>query len=128
MNIVLFDGFCNLCNSTAVFLIKYDVNNNLHFAAQQTESGKTIMQQHDILDDNNSIILVKGNNVFYKSDAIIEIAKFITGWPSIFQYSSILPKGFRNALYDFVAKNRYRMFGKRHTCSMPSEADKKFFL
>lgn len=128
MNIVLFDGVCVLCNSAVVFLIKHDTRHNLHFAAQQNQSGQNIMQELKILDGNKSVILVKGAAVFYKSDAIIEIAKLITGWPSKLQYISILPKSFRNRVYDLIAKNRYSLFGQRTTCFIPSESDKKKFL
>jgi predicted DCC family thiol-disulfide oxidoreductase YuxK len=128
MNIVLFDGICNLCNSTVSFLIKYDKHNQLHFAAQQTPSGKNLMQQYHVQQAHNSVILIKGDTVFYKSDAIIEITKLITGWPRIFQYTDILPKWFRNTVYDFIAKNRYRIFGKKLECSIPPEATSKRFL
>jgi predicted DCC family thiol-disulfide oxidoreductase YuxK len=128
MNIVLFDGVCNLCNSTVLFLIKYDKNNQLHFAAQQSVYGKNLMQQTNIAGDNKSVILIKEGNVFYKSDAIIEIAKLIKGWPRIIKYTGIFPKGFRNAVYDLIANNRYQLFGKRDSCSVPSEINMKKFL
>ncbi len=128
MNIVLFDGVCNLCNSTVLFLIKYDKSNNLHFAAQQSIYGKNLMQQINIAGDNKSVILIKEGNVFYKSDAVIEIATLIKGWPRILKYSGIFPKGFRNAVYDLIANNRYLLFGKRDSCSVPSEINMKKFL
>ncbi len=128
MNIVLFDGVCNLCNSTVLFLIKHDTNNQLNFSAQQTEAGKNIMLQNNIAIDNNSVIFIKETKVYDKSDAIIEIAKLLTGWPSILQYGRIVPKWFRNFLYDLIAKNRYRIFGKRNECAIPSEANKVKFL
>lgn len=128
MNIVLFDGICNLCNSTVSFLIKHDTNNNLHFAAQQTQSGKDIMRQYGIEDNSTTVILIKGDEVFYKSDAIIEITKLITGWPNVFRFGSHLPNGFRNLVYDFIAKNRYRLFGKRSICSTPTQTNMKKFL
>lgn len=128
MNIVLFDGVCNLCNSTVLFLIKQDTHHNLHFSAQQTEVGKKLMLSHHIVNDKNSVILISEDQVFYKSDAIIEIAKLLTGWPKILQYGKVLPKWLRNFLYDLIAKNRYRIFGKRNECAIPSEANKVKFL
>ena len=128
MNIVLFDGVCNLCNSTVLFLIKYDKNNHLHFAAQQSISGKNLMEEFNILGDKKSVIFIKEGNVFYKSDAIIEIAKLIRGWSRIIKYTGIFPKGFRNAVYDLIANNRYLLFGKRDSCSVPSEINMKRFL
>lgn len=128
MNIVLFDGVCNLCNTTVSFLIKHDTKKHLHFAAQQNPSGKNIMKEKGIKGDHNSVILIKDEIVYYKSDAIIQIAKLISGWPSLLEYSFIIPKVLRDGIYNFIAKNRYRIFGKRNTCSLPSEVDKHRFL
>jgi predicted DCC family thiol-disulfide oxidoreductase YuxK len=128
MNIVLFDGICNLCNSTVSFLIKYDTKQKLHFAAQQTDSGQNIMKVHQLSANNSSVLFIKEGIVYDKSDAIIEIAKLLTGWPSLFKYSFIVPKFFRDGIYNFIAKNRYRMFGKSNTCSIPTAANQNRFL
>jgi predicted DCC family thiol-disulfide oxidoreductase YuxK len=129
MNIILFDGVCNLCGNSVSLLIKYDKNNIFRFAAMQTKAGENIMQEYHILNDRKSIILIKQGTVFYKSDAIIEIAKQITGWPSILKYGFLFPKFLRDGIYDLIAKNRYFLFGKKDTCSTPSEKDiKKFIL
>ena len=111
MNIVLFDGLCNLCNNTVSFLIKYDKKNNLHFAAQQTNAGVKIMNQHLVKQDSRSVIFIKDASVYYKSDAIIEIAKLLSGWPRIAILAVIFPKFLRNWVYNLVAQNRYKIFG-----------------
>ncbi|MEY4050586.1 MAG: hypothetical protein RL262_1420 [Bacteroidota bacterium] len=128
MNIILFDGVCNLCGNSVSLLIKYDKNNIFRFAAMQTKAGENIMQEYHILNDRKSIILIKQGTVFYKSDAIIEIAKQITGWPSILKYGILFPKFLRDGIYDLIAKNRYFLFGKKETCSIPSEKDSKKFI
>ena len=128
MNIILFDGVCNLCGNSVSLLIKYDKNNIFRFAAMQTKAGENIMQEYHILNDRKSIILIKQGSVFYKSDAIIEIAKQITGWPSILKYGFLFPKFLRDGIYDLIAKNRYFLFGKKETCSIPSEKDSKKFI
>jgi predicted DCC family thiol-disulfide oxidoreductase YuxK len=128
MNIILFDGVCNLCNNFVPFLIKYDKNNIFRFAAMQTKAGENIIQEYNVLNDRKSIILIKQGTVFYKSDAIIEIAKQITGWPSILKYGFLFPKFLRDGIYDLIAKNRYFLFGKKDTCSTPSEKDSKRFI
>ena len=128
MNIILFDGVCNLCNNFVPFLIKFDKNNIFHFAAMQTKAGENIIQEYGVLNDRKSIILIKQGVVLYKSDAIIEIAKQITGWPSIFKYGFLFPKFLRDGIYDLIAKNRYFLFGKKETCSIPSEKDSKRFI
>ena len=128
MNIILFDGVCNLCSNSVSLLIKYDKNNIFRFAAMQTKAGENIIQEYRILNDRKSIILIKQGTVFYKSDAIIEIAKQITGWPSILKYGFLFPKFLRDGIYDLIAKNRYFLFGKKETCSIPSEKDSKRFI
>ena len=128
MNIILFDGVCNLCGNSVSLLIKYDKNNIFRFAAMQTKAGENIIQEYRILNDRKSIILIKKGTVFYKSEAIIEIAKQITGWPSILKYGFLFPKFLRDGIYDLIAKNRYFLFGKKETCSIPSEKDSKRFI
>jgi predicted DCC family thiol-disulfide oxidoreductase YuxK len=128
MNIILFDGVCNLCSNSVSLLIKYDKNNIFRFAAMQTKAGENIIQEYNVLNDRKSIILIKEGTVFYKSDAIIEIAKQITGWPSILKYGFLFPKFLRDGMYDLIAKNRYFLFGKKDTCSTPSEKDSKRFI
>jgi predicted DCC family thiol-disulfide oxidoreductase YuxK len=128
MNIILFDGVCNLCNATVLYLIKHDKLNNLHFAAQQTVSGKEIIAKQKIQGEPMSIVFIKQGHIYYKSDAIIEISKQLTGWPQILQYSFMIPKSIRNMLYDVIAKNRYRLFGKRLNCSIPAQENIKKFL
>lgn len=128
MNIVLFDGICNLCNSSVSFLIKFDTQNNLHFSAQQTNAGKQLLNKYQIKDDCKSIIFIKEDLVFYKSDAIIEIAKLIKGWPRLLRFGGILPKVFRDFIYDIIAVNRYKIFGKRNVCSVPSQQNIDKFI
>jgi predicted DCC family thiol-disulfide oxidoreductase YuxK len=128
MNIVLFDGVCNLCNSTILFLIKHDTNHNLHFAATQTESGKNLMRQYNILDEEKSVFFIKEDIVFSKSNAVIEIAKQITGWPHIFKYGNLFPAFLRDGVYNLIAKNRYALMGTRNSCSIPSKDNIERFL
>lgn len=141
MNIVLFDGVCNLCNSTVLFLIKLDTHNNLLFAAQQSEAGIAIMKENHFTVDNNSlgvknnsltgtnsVIFIKEGRLYYKSDAIIEIAKLLTGWPRLIKFTFIFPKWFRDGVYDLIAKYRYKVFGIRKQCMLPSNEIKHKFL
>ena len=128
MNIVLFDGVCNLFNSTILFLIKHDTNHNLHFAATQTESGKKLMRHYNILDEEKSVFFIKEGIVFSKSNAVIEIAKQITGWPHIFKYGNLFPAFIRDGFYNLIAKNRYALMGTRDSCSVPSKDHIERFL
>jgi len=128
MNIILFDGVCNLCNHTVRFLIKYDKNNILKFAASQTIAGTNIIRQYSVLNEGKSVVFIKDGIVFYKSDAIIEIAKLINGWPHLFKYACLFPKFLRDGMYNLIAKNRYSLFGKKETCMVPTEDNRNRFL
>ncbi len=128
MNIILFDGVCNLCNNTVSFLIKHDKNNTFKFAASQTNAGENIIRQYTILNEGKSVIFIKDGIVFYKSDAVIEIAKQIKGWPHIFKYASLFPKFLREGVYNLIAKNRYSLFGKKETCMVPTKENRNRFL
>ena len=128
MNIILFDGVCNLCNNSVSFLIKYDKNNIFKFVALQTSAGQNIIHQHGLLNEGKSVVLIKDGIVFYKSDAVIEIAKQIKGWPHIFKYGYLFPKFLRDGIYNLIAKNRYFLFGRKETCAIPSEKDKERFI
>ena len=128
MNIILFDGVCNLCDNTVSFLIKFDKNYIFKFAASQSNAGKNIILQYSLADEGQSVILIKDGIIFYKSDAIIEIAKQINGWPRIFKYACLFPKFLRDGVYNIIAKNRYFLFGKKEKCMVPTEEDRNRFL
>ena len=128
MNIILSDGVCNLCNNTVSFSILYDKNNIFKFSATQTKAGENIIRQFSILNEGKSVIYIKDGIVFYKSDAIIEIAKQVNGWPHIFKYGFLFPKFLRDGIYSLIAKNRYLLFGKKETCMVPTEEDRNRFL
>jgi predicted DCC family thiol-disulfide oxidoreductase YuxK len=128
MNIILFDGVCNLCNNTVSFLIKHDKSNTFKFAASQTNVGENIIHQYSISNEGKSVIFIKDGIVFYKSDAVIEIAKLIKGWPRIFKYARLFPKFLRDGVYNLIAKNRYSLFGKKETCMIPTEENRNRFL
>jgi len=128
MNIILFDGVCNLCNNFVSFLIKHDKNNVFKFAASQTEAGVNIISLYSLSGMEKSVVLIKNEIVFYKSDAIIEIAKNMTGWPQIFKYGFLVPKFIRDGIYNVIAKNRYYLFGKKANCPIPTETDRKRYI
>ncbi len=128
MNIILFDGLCNLCSSTVKILIKYDTKNQLFFASQQGNAGRNLMIKYNIKDDLKSVILIKADIVFYQSDAIIEISNIITGWPNLLKYGSFFPKRFRNWVYHMISNNRYRIFGKKNECEIFGKEHQDKFL
>ena len=81
-----------------------------------------------VKQDSRSVIFIKENLVYYKSDAIIEITKLLSGWPRIAILAIIFPKFLRNWVYDLVAQNRYKFFGKQSTCFVPSKANEHKFI
>ena len=128
MNIIVFDGVCNFCNRIVQIIIRHDPDCQIHFAAQQSEAGIQLLREYTIQESNSSVVFITKGMVYYQSDAVIEIAKLLTGWPNIFKYSIIVPRFLRNGIYKLIAANRYRLFGKQATCMVPKEEDKNRFV
>ena len=128
MNIIVFDGVCNFCNRIVQIIIRHDPSAQIHFAAQQSDAGEKLMKDFAIKENSNSVLFVKDGLVYYQSDAVIEIAKLLKGWPSLFKYSIIVPRFIRNAIYKLIAANRYSIFGKQAQCMVPKEEDKGRFV
>ncbi len=127
--IILFDGVCNLCNSSVNFVIKHDTKNVFKFAALQSEVGKELISKFDIDTSKvDSIILIDGEKHYEKSSAALHISKELSGaYPLLFGFM-IFPKFVRNAVYDYIAKNRYKWFGKSENCMIPTVELKNKFL
>ena len=129
MNIILFDGVCNLCNATVNTIIKYDTHNYFKFAAQQSEAGKRILKEAGYKGESiKSVLLLKNNHVFTKTDAVIQICKLLTGFPRIFVLLQYVPKSIRDFGYSIIAKYRYSIFGKRTICMVPNQVVKNKFI
>lgn len=128
-DIILFDGVCNLCDASVNFIIRHDANNCFKFAALQSDAGKKIMQQYKINPDlTNSIVLLSNDKIYIKSGAVLRIAKKLNRlYPLLFTFI-VIPPFFRDFVYDFIAKNRYKWFGKKEQCMLPSAEIKAKFL
>jgi len=126
--IILFDGFCNLCNGTVDFLLKWDRKKQFRFASLQSETGEFLRSQFKIPENSDSVILIKSETVYFKSDAVSEIAGMLPFPWKIAAFIKIIPKIIRDKLYDWIAKHRYHWFGKRETCRIPTEKEKGFFI
>lgn len=132
-NIVLFDGVCALCNHSIDYLIKLDKKLKFKYAPLQGETAKAIFNRHTIQGDAlKSIIFVKksddGEQVFNRSDAVLESLITIGGFWNIAAIFKIIPRFIRDAIYDFVARNRYKWFGKYETCRLPTPEERELFL
>lgn len=128
--IVLFDGICNLCHNAVQFIIKRDPKNKFVFASLDSEIGERLLSERHIDRSKiDSIVLIIPDDAYFiKSDAALEISKSLSGIYPIFSYFSILPQAFRDFVYDLIAKNRYRIFGKKEECPLPSQAQREKFL
>jgi len=127
MNIILFDGECNLCNFSVQFIVKRDAKGYFHFTSQSSKMGKKLMEKHQ-LEEIDSLILVSKGEVYLYSDAIIEIAKHLDGWYHFLAFFRFLPKRFRDRVYRFIANYRYRIFGRKSSCLMPNREILKRFM
>ena len=127
--IILFDGVCNLCNGAINFIIKHDPSAQFKFASLQGETGQRLLKKHQINSaETDSIVLVEGDTVSVKSSAALRIAKYLNkGYPLLFGFM-IVPKFIRNAIYDYIARNRYKWFGKKDSCMIPTPELKSRFL
>jgi predicted DCC family thiol-disulfide oxidoreductase YuxK len=127
--IVLFDGVCNLCNGSVLFLIKKDKKNLLRFASLQSSVGQEILQKFNLpTTEFNSFVLVANERVYLRSSAALKTASYLGGLWLFFQIFWIVPKFVRDLVYDFIAKNRYKWFGKKSECMMPTPELKARFL
>lgn len=127
--IILFDGVCNLCNGAINFIIKHDPKAIFSFASLQGETGQKLLAKHKI-DPNkiDSIILIESQRVSVKSTAALRIAKSLNrGYPLLYGFI-IIPIFIRNAVYDYIARNRYKWFGKKDSCMIPTPELKSRFL
>lgn len=128
--IILFDGVCNLCDNMVQYIIRHDKRDVFRFVALQSDLGGEILK-HIGIDPKHidSIILYEpGVAYYYKSAAAIEIANAFGG---IFHFGTvfkIIPTGLRNRVYDYVAKNRYKWYGKNDACMVPTPELKAKFL
>lgn len=128
--IILFDGVCNLCDSAVQYVIKHDSKDVFRFTALESELGQKIIK-HIGIDQKNidSIILYEpGVAYYYKSSAAIEIVKEFGGLFHIGTVFKIIPAVLRNLVYDYVARNRYKWYGKKESCMIPTPDLKSKFI
>lgn len=128
-SIILFDGVCNLCNSSVNFVIDRDSERNFRYAALQSETGQDFLRKHGLnAEDFDSIVLVEGDAFYRKSTAALRIARKLDGaWPLFYAFI-IIPPFIRNFFYDIIAKNRYKWFGRMDECRIPTPELKNLFL
>ncbi|MGH7773096.1 MAG: thiol-disulfide oxidoreductase DCC family protein [Candidatus Binatia bacterium] len=121
-SIILFDGVCNLCNASVQFIIERDPKAHFRFAALQSPIGQRLSEQHGLSPQTmETMVLVEGTSIFTKSDAALRIAKRLSGIYPALAILFIIPRPIRNWAYDLIANHRYKWFGKRDSCMVPTD-------
>lgn len=129
MGVVLFDGVCNLCNSSVNWIIDHDKKNEFRFASLQSEYGQRMVQQYNISGNYmDTVVLIKNDRAYLRSAAVLQVLKGIGGVYSLALVFNIFPAFIRDGVYNFIAKNRYRWFGKQESCRIPSPELKAKFI
>lgn len=127
-DIILFDGDCNFCTGWVLWVIKHDRKNRYRFSASQLHVAQNLLNGFNNKSDDESVVLISGNNIYQKSDAALRIVSGLGGIFKLAYLLFIFPKFVRNFVYDFIAKRRYKWFGKREQCYVPDENTKSRFL
>lgn len=125
--IIFFDGVCGLCNRTVDFLIRHDKERLFIFAPLQGETASKILAT-SLTDEPDTIVCKDGQKLYYKSEAVLHILIKIGGIWRLAALGYIVPKFIRDFFYDIVANNRYKVFGKKESCRLPSPEERKVFL
>lgn len=125
---LLFDGVCNLCNGAVQFVLDHERDHELRFAALQSPEAKELLGDHPLPSGLDSVILVEGGEVFTHSDAALRVARHL-GMPwRLLSAFRVVPRFVRDAVYRFIARHRYRWFGKSETCRIPTPELRARFL
>jgi len=128
-NVIVFDGVCKLCNRCVRFVIERDPDARFRFAALQSAGGVRLLRQHGFDPRNvHTFVLLKGGRIYVRSAAALEIARQLRGPARLLALLRIVPRRLRDRLYDVVARNRYRWFGKLDACVAPAPEVKARFL
>ena len=128
--VILFDGVCNFCNNSVLKVIKYDNKNRFVFTAIQSDKGKEIINYLNIDVTKVDSIILYNPTISYdvKSSAAIKVMNQFGGFWKVSYLFWVFPEVIRNKVYDFIAKNRYKWFGKKDTCMVPSKEIRENFL
>ncbi|WP_440766165.1 thiol-disulfide oxidoreductase DCC family protein [Natronorubrum sp. DTA7] len=127
--IILFDGVCNLCHGFVQFLVPRDTEGQFHFASLQSDVGQQLLADHGLEGhDLDSVVLIEGDDAYVKSGAVIRIARRLGGIYRLLGPTRYLPRRLRDWAYDLVAEHRYRIFGQKEQCMMPTGNVQERFL
>jgi predicted DCC family thiol-disulfide oxidoreductase YuxK len=127
--IVLFDGVCNLCNASVRFIAERDPHGRFRFAALQSDTGRRLLEEHGLdAGELSTVVVVADGRAYTRSDAALRVARGLgRGWPALGALR-IVPRLVRDAAYGVVARNRYRWFGRKDECMIPTPEMRARFL
>lgn len=126
--ILFFDGHCNLCNGFINFVVSRNKKKSFYIASLQGETAQKLLDLRDIQDCSSVILLQPDGQKYYKSSAVIQVLRQMGGFYWLLSGVEILPKFVRDFFYDLIAQNRYNLFGKKHSCRIPTEEERGYFL
>jgi predicted DCC family thiol-disulfide oxidoreductase YuxK len=127
--LVLFDGTCNLCDFSVNFIIKKDKSSQIKFIPSQSKAGKKIIKDLGIKTElSKTVIFLKRGEPFYRSNAALEIIKYLDSFWKYLYILKIIPAFIRNSIYDLISRKRYQWFGRKESCMIPSEDVKNRFV
>ncbi|MEM9549495.1 MAG: DCC1-like thiol-disulfide oxidoreductase family protein [Bacteroidota bacterium] len=124
--VIAFDGVCNLCNGFVSWLIRRDKKKQFRYTTLQSGSGEVLIQNAKI--DGDSVLLIHNEKIYSLSDVGLKCMQILGGGWTIFSWLIILPKGFRDRVYRWIAKNRYKWFGKSDACMVPDAETRTLFI
>jgi predicted DCC family thiol-disulfide oxidoreductase YuxK len=127
--VILFDGICNFCNGIVKFIIRRNSKTTIYFASLQSEAGKKLLKQYDLpLNNMQTIVFIEGGIAYTRSTAALRVCRHLRGlWPLCHVFI-IVPRFIRDGIYNWIAKNRYKWFGVRQECMIPTPEMKTRFL
>jgi predicted DCC family thiol-disulfide oxidoreductase YuxK len=127
--IVLFDGVCRFCDVSVNFIIDHDAAGRIRFAALQSEAGQALLRRYGLsTKDLDSVVVIEGGQSFTRSTAALRVAWRLDGWWRFFAALLLMPAFLRDPLYDLLARNRYRWFGRLEACRVPTPEVRARFL
>ncbi len=129
MPILLFDGHCNLCNAWVQFIVKRDSAGTIRFASLQSGAGRRLLEEHKI-DENyiESLVFFEEERFSVSSNAALRTLSYLDSWQKHLIFLAVVPRSLRDLVYRFIARNRYKWFGRREQCMMPTPELKERFL
>jgi predicted DCC family thiol-disulfide oxidoreductase YuxK len=129
-SILLFDGVCHMCQSSVQFVLRHNSNKDIFFASLQSETAQKLLASHGYpKNDLQSVVFLQGNQLYTKSDAALHVGKKLDGgWRALSLIGLAIPRFIRDPIYEWIARNRYRWFGKSEQCLLPTPEVRSRFL